>query len=332
LKKYIFLLMIILLVVIALNVNYIQKPFYSEGRTIYLMVHSGESVGHILDRIDSLNLSLSPIAAKIYLRLYGAEKKIAPGRYKIKAGCSRLDLLTRLRNGEIDFVWITIPEGLTVNKTIETVAQISGRQPLEFLKLVNDADYLSTLPLSPENLEGYLFPETYKAPYFADAKYLIKTMVSTLSVFLDSAKIERARQVDFSVKELLTFASLIEAETADRSEMKIISSVFHNRLKKNMRLQCDPTVIYALGGLDRQLLRKDLKFDSPYNTYKYKGLPPGPINSPGRDAIMASLYPDETDYLFFVADLNGKHVFTKTNAQHEKARQEIKRKRKAMKK
>jgi len=149
-------------------------------------------------------------------------------------------------------------------------------------------------------------------------------MLESLYDFLDSTHLRRAREIGFSVKELLTFASLIEAETADRAEMPIISSVFHNRLKRGMLLQCDPTVIYAIGGLDRPLLLRDLKYDSPYNTYLYSGLPPGPINSPGRDAIMAALYPNNTDYLFFVAGNDGKHIFSRTNAQHEQARREIK--------
>jgi UPF0755 protein len=328
-KIFLLILVIGFAVLIYFNV-YIRRDINPSNKNIYLMVKPGDGVGTILNRADSLNLDISKTAAKLYLRLYGAERRIAPGRYTVKADDSRLDLLKRIRSGEIDYVWITVPEGLTVNRTIEILARRSGREVEEFLVLANDPEFLKSLPFSPEGLEGYLFPETYKAPYFADADYLITTMVNALYEFLDSDLMARADKIGFDVRELLTFASLIEAETADIEEMPVISSVFHNRLKRNMLLQCDPTVIYALGGLDRPLYTKDLKYDSPYNTYKYKGLPPGPINSPGRDAIRAALYPDSTNYLFFVADVTGKHIFSVTNAQHEKARQEIKRKRRAL--
>lgn len=326
------LLLIILLGLAFISVNiYLRKPALKTTQTKYLIVEAGDGAGKILRRADSLNISISPLVAKIWLRVYGAEKSIAPGRYTVKAHHSRLNLLHRFRRGEVDYIWVTIPEGLTVNRTIEIAADRTGRPALNFLRLANDSLWVSKLALSPPKLEGYLFPETYKIPYYSDADFIFKTMTNSLHQFLDQKKLSRMKDLGFSVHELLTLASLIESETADRKEMKIISSVFHNRLKKKMLLQCDPTVIYAHGGLNRLLLLKDLKIDSPYNTYRYKGLPPGPINSPGAEAILASLYPDSTDFIFFVADVNGKHIFTVTNAEHEKARQKIRQKKKSRK-
>ena len=329
-KKIIIIILIIAAVIlIYFNLN-IRGDANPTDENIYLMVLPGDGVGTILHRADSLNLSLSETAAKIYLRVYGADRRLVPGRYTVRPDDSRLDLLRRIRHGEIDYVWITIPEGMTVNRILERLADKSGRPVEEFLLLADDPEFLNSLPFSPDDLEGYLFPETYKAPYYANAEYLINILVNGLYEFLDSRLMERAEEIGFNVNELLTFASLIEAETGVTEEMPIISSVFHNRLKRNMLLQCDPTVIYALGGLDRPLYTKDLDVDSPYNTYKYKGLPPGPINSPGRDAVQAALYPDSTNYLFFVADVNGRHVFSATNAEHERARREIKKKRRAL--
>ena len=330
--RKILLLIFLLLAILFISISvYLHNPVLKTDRTVYLMVNPGDGLGKILERADSLNLSLSPLAAKLYMRIYGADKKIVPGRYTVKASHSRLDLLQRLRNGDIDYIWITIPEGLTLNHIIEIASQKSGRSSLDFLRLAHDSAWLSSLTYSPPDLEGYLFPESYKLPYFSSAEFIYKTMLGELESFLDSTKISRMREIGFSVHQLLTFASLIESETADREEMSVISSVYHNRLDRGMLLQCDPTVIYALGGLDRPLLLKDLKYDSPYNTYRYKGLPPGPINSPGRDALTAALYPDTTDYLFFVADLNGRHIFSRTNAEHERARETIKSKRRALK-
>jgi len=331
LRKILFLIFLILAICFISISLYLRKPALKTDRTVYLMINPGEGLGKILQRADSLNLSLSPFLAKTYLRLYGADKKIVPGRYTIKSNYSRYDLLQRLRHGDIDYIWITIPEGLTLNRIIEIASQKSGRSSLDFLRLAHDSAWLATLTYSPSTLEGYLFPESYKLPYYSSPDFILRTMLGQLEILLDSSRISRLQEIGFTVHELLTFASLIEAETADRSEMKLISSVFHNRLAKRMLLQCDPTVIYALGGLDRPLLLKDLKYDSPYNTYRYKGLPPGPINSPGRDAILAALYPDSTAYLFFVADLNGRHIFSITNAEHERARQTIKSKKRALK-
>jgi UPF0755 protein len=331
LKKIVLIILIILIfVVVALNL-YMRGSLVTDNETAYLMVHQGDSFTSILKRADSLHLKLSPLLAKTYIKIYGAEKKILPGRYTITSDISRLELLRRLKNGSFDYVWITLPEGLTFDGALKILAQKSGRSKAEFERLLKDSSFLASLPLAPVDIEGYLFPETYKVPYNADPDYLLRTIVRSLADFLNDGHIARMEELGLSVRQLLTFASLIEAETADPDEMPLISAVFHNRLQKNMRLQCDPTVIYALGGLDRPLQLKDLDYDSPYNTYVYGGLPPGPINSPGAKAVLAALYPTPSDYLFFVADTNGQHLFSTTNAQHEKYRREIRRKKSAMK-
>lgn len=330
-KKIILVILIILIfAAVALNL-YMRGSLVADNETAYLMVHQGDSFASILNRADSLHLKLSPLFAKFYIKIHGAEKKILPGRYTITSDLSRLELLRRLKNGSFDYVWITLPEGLTVDGALNILAQKSGRSKVEFERLLKDTSFLASLPFSPTDLEGYLFPETYKVPYNADPDYLIRTIVSSLADYLDDSRIAEMEKLGFSVRQLLTLASLIEAETAAPDEMPLISAVFHNRLQKNMLLQCDPTVIYALGGLDRPLQLRDLDYDSPYNTYIYRGLPPGPINSPGANALLAALYPVQSDYLFFVADTNGRHLFSTTNAQHEKYRREIRGKKRAMK-
>ena len=142
--------------------------------------------------------------------------------------------------------------------------------------------------------------------------------------FTDSL-LRRAEEINFSLSEVVTLASMIEAEAKDGEEREMISAVYHNRLKRGMLLQCDPTVIYALSELDRPLLLKDLKIDSPYNTYKYPGLPPGPICNPGKASIFAALYPADADYLYFVAKGDGTHIFSTTLKEHNKAKIKIKR-------
>ena len=194
-----------------------------------------------------------------------------------------------------------------------------------------DADYIvalnydSTLlnSLKLPCLEGYLYPETYYFPWGYNAEEAIKDMVimyhnMTDSIWSDTIVGGISRQ------EIIILASIIEAETNHGNERDLVSSVYHNRLRKGMRLQADPTVIYGLGGLDRPLYKKDLEKKTPYNTYILKGLPPTPINSPGLEAIKAALNPALSEYYYFVADNYGNHQFSSTNAEHNRARQKIK--------
>ena len=171
-----------------------------------------------------------------------------------------------------------------------------------------------------DSLEGYLFPETYHFGKFTTEATLVKIMIDTFKErALKKEFLQRARKIGFTYHEIITLASLIEKETGKDSERKQISSVFHNRLKKNMPLQTDPTVIYAIENFDGNIRKRDLKIDSPYNTYRYKGLPPGPIASPGLKSIVAALYPEKTTNLYFVSRQDGSHQFSATLNEHNRA-------------
>ena len=174
--------------------------------------------------------------------------------------------------------------------------------------------------ISADSLESNLFPETYQFVKFTAEATIVKKMVETFKErALKKEFLKRAREIGFTYHEIITLASLIEKETGKDSERKQISSVFHNRLKKNMRLQTDPTVIYAIENFDGNIRKRDLKIDSPYNTYRYKGLPPGPIASPGLKSIVASLYPAKTSNLYFVSRQDGSHQFSATLNEHNRA-------------
>lgn len=178
------------------------------------------------------------------------------------------------------------------------------------------------LAIPADRLEGYLFPETYTVPWGADAGTAVDAMIAQFEEVW--SRVSRGYSGSLSRHEAVTLASLVEAEAKDGRERGKIASVFHNRLRRKMRMQCDPTVIYAMGGLDRPLLRKDWQYESPYNTYLVAGLPPGPICSPGEAALRAALYPESTDLLYFVARGDGTHVFSRTLADHERAIAQIK--------
>ena len=191
---------------------------------------------------------------------------------------------------------------------------------------------INSLKIESESLEGYLYPDTYFFYDGIDEESVIKRLVKEFQVFWSDSNIAMANNMNFSQHEILTLASIIEGEAIYDSERPVISAVYHNRLKKGMKLQADPTVQYVIKDGPRRLLNKDLRIKSPYNTYLYKGLPPGPINSPGFMSLHAALYPKENDYLYFVAKGDGYHTFSKNEKDHERAKRAFQRVRKKVKK
>ena len=219
---------------------------------------------------------------------------------------------------------VTIPEGLNLRQTAGILRRELHIDSLEFVSLATDSQFSEGLGFSVSNLEGYLFPDTYRFSWGTSSERAAQILVEQFwKIFTDSLR-RRADEIEFSTKDVVTLASMIEAEARDGDEREMISAVYHNRLKRGMLLQCDPTVIYALPELDRPLLLEDLEVDSPYNTYKYPGLPPGPICSPGEASILAALYPASVNYLYFVAKGDGTHVFSSTLREHNNAKIKIK--------
>jgi UPF0755 protein len=188
-----------------------------------------------------------------------------------------------------------------------------------------DDRFTQGMGITASNLEGYLFPDTYRLSWSTTPEKVAQVMVEQFRKTITDSLMRRAEEIGFSLAQVVTLASMIEAEAKDGNERDLISAVYHNRLRRGMLLQCDPTVIYALPKLDRPLLLKDLEVDSPYNTYRYPGLPPGPICNPGKASILAALYPAGVNYLYFVATGEGSHIFSATLAQHNLARARVKR-------
>jgi UPF0755 protein len=296
----------------------------SDSGGVSLFIYPGDTGAQIAERVDSLSLFPSTWSFKLLCRATNLDKHLKIGRYDFTNEHSRWHIYRTLREGKSSFVKITIPEGLTQERIIRILAESTSVDLREFSRLVDDSQFIHSQGIETKSLEGYLFPQTYMIPWGSPPDFAVRTLTDHLMNFMEDSLRTRMRGIGFSLHELLTFASLIETEARDGEERSRISSVYHNRLRKGMLLQCDPTVIYALGGLDRPLLRKDLEIDSPYNTYKYSGLPPGPICSPGAASITAALYPEETNYLYFVADGKGGHIFSETLKQHNIARGKVK--------
>lgn len=246
----------------------------------------------------------------ILIKLSKLEDKLKFGEYNLSPSLSMLQILNKLARGEIVVYKITIPEGYTSIQIAELLDKKEIVEKESFLKLVKYGE---------NSWEGYLFPDTYEVPKKYGEENMFKLMLSNFGqVAVDNKLINKAEQTGFTMDEIITLASIIEKEAKFAEEKRQISSVFHNRLKIGMKLQSCATIQYILGKPKEILEESDLEIESPYNTYLYKGLPPGPICNPGIDSIIAALEPANEDYLFFVLGDNGRHIFSKTYEEHLK--------------
>jgi len=246
----------------------------------------------------------------ILIKLSKLEVKLKFGEYNLSPSLNMLQILNKLARGEIVVYKITIPEGYNSIQIAELLDKKEIVEKESFLKLVKYGE---------KSWEGYLFPDTYEVPKKYGAENMLKLMLSNFEqVAVDNKLINKAEQTGFTMDEIITLASIIEKEAKFAEEKRQISSVFHNRLKSGMKLQSCATIQYILGKPKEILEESDLEIESPYNTYLYKGLPPGPICNPGIDSIIAALEPANEDYLFFVLGDNGRHIFSKTYEEHLK--------------
>lgn len=309
-------------VVIGLYVMYAYNATNDlPDKTVSVIIKSGDSFNMIADSLISAGVVDSKRVLKWFARYREVDRKLIPGRYDFAGPNSIKSVLDRLEQGDFLRIRVTIYEGLPIWKVASILSELMEVDSSALITLHHDSAFLARRNLP--YLEGYLFPETYFFPWGTTLEDMIVEMTAMFSNQTDSIWADKPPN-DLSREEVLVLASIVEAEARFDDEKPLIASVYHNRLTKQMKLDADPTVIYGLGGLDRPLWRRDLRQDTPYNTYRRKGLPPTPINSPGLEAIKAVLNPEETDCLFFVADGTGRHRFSRTNVEHNRARREIK--------
>lgn len=299
------------------------QPVGNASQVVVLDIAEGTSLSEVAERLHRQKLIKSDWAFVWMGRLSGSDRKIIPGEYELRGGMVPSTILETIVNGDVIRYTVTIPEGFSVNRIADLLHERRLADREEFLYCTRDPAFIQTLSLSVddrvETLEGYLFPDTYRFARHMKPERLIETMVARLKQTVSEEDRGRAAELGLSLHEVMTLASVIEKETAKPDERALISGVFHNRLQKDMPLQSDPTVIYAVHEFDGNLRKKDLSIDSPYNTYLVVGLPPGPIANPGRAAIHAALYPEQTDYLYFVSRNDGSHEFSTTLAEHNRA-------------
>ncbi len=284
---------------------------------VYLMVEKGDSTAAVARKLDENNIISKPWLFKLAARIAGLDKKLKTGEYLFTGAVSMRQVLDKLAEGNIIYRKITLPEGLT---------------SAQMLKIINDEDLLSG-EITEVVREGELLPETYLFVRGEPKNNIIIRAKSAMKEFAAKEWLIKDATVPVkNINQLIILASIIEKETALDNERGLVASVFVNRLLKGMKLQTDPTVIYALTNgekeLGRPLFRKDLKIDSPYNTYKYYGLPPTPICNPGKASIAAAANPEYSNYLYFVADGNGGHNFATSLKEHNSNVAEWKRSKK----
>jgi UPF0755 protein len=285
-----------------------DKVSFSEP--IEVEVPRGASLSLISDLFVDAGLVDSKWKLKTAARITRLDRRLRAGRYTFKKPLSPVDIVKRLTVGGAFDVTVTFPEGYTVFD-IARLAQDSLKISADsILALCFRESFLESLGIPAPSCEGYLFPETYRVPEGLSAEGLIKLMFLHFQKVWTADLDSRAKEIGLKMNEVITLASIIEGEAHVAWEQPVISSVYHNRLRRGMLLQADPTVIYGLRIFDRKLTLADLDTSTtPYNSYRFSGLPPGAINNPGRSAIEAALWPDSSDYLFFVSNEDGTHWF-----------------------
>lgn len=293
-------------------------------RTFSVIIKRGDSFNSVADKFAGEGVVRWRFLLVGIARWMDLDRQLTPGRYDFNGEISTANILARLNAADYMRIKLTFYEGMPVWQVLSIISSQMELDSSEVAGLKDDS--LLFTELSIPRLEGYLYPETYIFPWGTQAKMIISAMVSLHHERVDTLLWQEAPN-GLSREEVIILASIVEAEALLEDEKPIIASVYQNRLNRRMKLDADPTVIYGLGGLDRPLSRRDLRKETPYNTYLRRGLPPTPINSPSLSAIEAVIHPDSTDYLYFVADGTGGHVFTRSNAEHNRAVRQIRRER-----
>jgi UPF0755 protein len=291
------------------------------GPPVTLLVPPGDTVRDVAERLHGAGLARHPLVFRLLVLWRGDAGRLRAGEYALAPGTSLRGVLDKLVRGEVVRRAVTIPEG----STFEDVARLVGEAGLseaDFRTAAADTSLVADLDPAATDLEGYLFPDTYEVT--ADPEAAPRLLRRMVARFREVIGPERARIAarGRTVREVVTLASIVERETGRAEERPRIAAVFLNRLERRMPLQTDPTIIYALrkaGTWDGNIRKGDLALDSPYNTYRHPGLPPGPIGSPGRAALLAVLDPAPARDLYFVSRNDGSHQFSETLAQHEQA-------------
>jgi UPF0755 protein len=295
--------------------NYYKYPI-----PVSIDINRGETLNDLIDSLYSKKIISSKLNMKIISRLFNYNKKIRAGRYLIPNGCSYVKLLNLFTgsNSRNSQILITLPEGISQSAIASILHRDINVDSAKIIELSSDKVFINSLGLEVKNLEGYLLPETYYVYQDYNAEEILRRLKLQMDKIFTPEIEKRMKLLKMTRNEILTLASIINGESTHISEFKTIAGVYYNRLKQGMLLQADPTIEYLIREREsNKITLGDLQIDSRFNTYRYEGLPPSPINNPGKDAIMAALFPEKNKYLYFVANGKGEHIFSVTYEQHQ---------------
>ena len=297
---------------------YLITPLKSGGAAQVFVVREGATLRQVSGELEQRGLISGKGLFLLWTRIMGYSRSIKAGEYRLNSGMPPLEICEILRKGIIITHSLTVPEGFTMHQIGTLLEQKGLADKTEFLELAADQEVTGNYGVNGSSMEGYLYPDTYQFGRGLSTISIIDVMVMRFKeVYTPLHK--RAKLMGMTMEEVVTLASIVEKETGQAEERPVIASVFLNRLKKGMRLESDPTVIYGLGNFNGNLTKKDLVAYTPYNTYVIHGLPRGPISNPGLGAIKAVLHPAKTDYLYFVSRNDGSHFFSRNLSEHNRA-------------
>lgn len=285
---------------------------------VALTIPRGATLSAAIDSLSTHDLIARQFLFSIYARVRGLGRDLKSGTYAFHRGARWSDIIDALKVGRGALVRFTVREGLRVVEIADLASQQLGVPRDSFLAAASDSGLIRQLDLPPEteSLEGYLYPTTYTVRPHPQARELVRLMTDQFTQHWSSTWAARLDTLRLSRHQLVTLASIVESEVRYAPDRDYVSAVYHNRLERGMPLQADPTVIYAMGRRPHRVYEKNLLIQSPYNTYLHPGLPPGPISQPDSASLEAALYPAPSPYLYFVAQPDGKHIFSATYAEH----------------
>ncbi len=310
-------------ITIALVVLVLFWPQPNPSYVSKVSVITGSTLGEISKQLYEKKIISNEQMFRWAVQIMGKEKEIPVGTFQLVDTQSNYDIIKQLVYGSPELIKVRLLEGWSVKQIAAYLNDVMGFEPDEILNISKDYRFLKKHNIKASTIEGYLFPDTYLFFNGDTPTSVLDNVVSEYKNFWRDAFRDRARELNMTEHEVVTLASIIEGEAIYDKERPTISGVYHNRLNRGMRLQADPTIQYIIEDGPRRLLNRDLRIDSPYNTYKNKGLPPGPINSPGAQSLKAALYPEENEYLFFVARGDGYHTFTTNEKDHNNAKKQL---------
>ena len=298
-------------------------PQQNPHKIIKIKIEPGSTLKNISNLLASKNIISNKKIFSLAVMIMGKEKQLPTGTFRLVNAKSNHSIIQQLIYGAPEIKKVRILEGWNINQITNHLSITMGFDSLDLVELIENKNFISKHGINSSSLEGYLSPNTYFFFEGESPHSVLTELIKEYKSFWNINNYERAKELNLTEHEVVTLASIIEGEAIYDSERAKISAVYHNRLNINMKLQADPTIQYIISDSPRRLLNKDLKIKSAYNTYLHKGLPPGPINCPGKNSLRAALYPEKNDFIYFVASGDGYHTFTTNENDHNRAKRKL---------